>query len=200
MNNAATVQLPPLPYPESALSPHIGSDTVTVHYHRHHAGYVANVNRLAAGSPVEGRTLEDLILTTDGVMFNNAAQVWNHTFYWNSMHPEGGGDPGDDLGSALESGFGSVDGFRERFGEAARSHFGSGWVWLVAGGDRLEVLATPNAELPQLRDRTPLLTIDVWEHAYYLDYRNARGAYIDTWLTHLVNWEFAAANLAACNS
>ncbi|MCY3806411.1 MAG: superoxide dismutase [Fe] [bacterium] len=197
MSNPATVHLPPLPYPEDALAPHISADTVALHYGKHHAGYVANVNRLVAGSAAEGAPLEDLIVTTAGGLFNNAAQVWNHTFYWHSMHPAGGGDPSGRLRAAIEGGFGSVDGFRKQFADAACGHFGSGWVWLVAGGNDLEVMATANADLPQRCDRTPLLTIDVWEHAYYLDYRNARPAYVERWIEKLVNWEFAAANLAA---
>ncbi len=197
MSNPATVHLPPLPYPEDALAPHISTETVALHYGKHHAGYVANVNRLAAGSAAEGARLEDLIVTASGGLFNNAAQVWNHTFYWHSMHPEGGGDPSGDLRAAVESSFGSVDGFRKQFVDAACGHFGSGWVWLVAGGDHLEVMSTANADLPQRHERTPLLTIDVWEHAYYLDYRNARPAYVERWIENLVNWEFAAANLAA---
>ena len=197
MTNPATVHLPALPYPEDALAPHISADTVALHYGKHHAGYVANVNRLVAGTPSQGAALEDLILTTSGGLFNNAAQVWNHTFYWCSMHPAGGGDPSGALRAAIEDRFGSVDGFRKQFGDAACGHFGSGWVWLVADGPRLEVMATANADLPQRHDRTPLLTIDVWEHAYYLDYRNARPAYVERWIENLVNWEFAAANLAA---
>ena len=197
MSNPATLHLPALPYPEDALAPHISADTVALHYGKHHAGYVANVNRLVAGSSAGATPLEELIVTTSGGLFDNAAQVWNHTFYWGSMHPEGGGDPSGELGAAIEAGFGSTDGFRKQFSDVACGHFGSGWVWLVAGGDRLEVMATANADLPQRHDRIPLLTIDVWEHAYYLDYRNARPAYVDRWIENLVNWEFAAANLAA---
>ncbi len=197
MTNPATVDLPALPYPEDALAPHISAETVALHYGKHHAGYVANVNRLVSGSPSQRTPLEDLIVTTEGGLFNNAAQVWNHTFYWRSMHPEGGGEPSGALRVALEDGFGSVDGFRKQFVDASCGHFGSGWVWLVAGGDSLEVMSTANADLPQRHDRTPLLTIDVWEHAYYLDYHNARPAYVDRWIENLVNWEFAAANLAA---
>ena len=196
MTKSATVQLPALPYPEDALAPHISTDTVALHYGKHHAGYVANVNRMVAGTPREGSALEDLIVTTSGGLFNNAAQVWNHTFYWGSMHPAGGGEPRGALRAAIEDGFGSVDGFRKQFSDAACGHFGSGWVWLVAGGQRLEVMSTANADLPQRHDRTPLLTIDVWEHAYYLDYRNARPAYVERWIENLVNWEFAATNLA----
>ncbi len=197
MSNSATVQLPPLPYPDNALAPHISADTVALHYGKHHAGYVANVNRLVAASASEGALLEDLIVSTSGTLFNNAAQVWNHTFYWHSMHPNGGGDPVGQLRAAIEDSFGSVDGFRKQFSVAACSHFASGWVWLVAGGERLEVMTTANADLPQRHDRTPLLTIDVWEHAYYLDYQNARPAYVDSWIGNLLNWEFAATNLAA---
>ena len=197
MTNSATVHLPALPYPEDALAPHISADTVALHYGKHHAGYVANVNRLVAATPREGAALEDLIGTTSGGLFNNAAQVWNHTFYWESMHPAGGGEPSGALRAAIEDGFDSVDGFRKQFVDAACGHFGSGWVWLVAGGRHLEVMSTTNADLPQRHDRTPLLTIDVWEHAYYLDYRNARPAYVERWMENLVNWEFAATNLAA---
>ena len=197
MTNPATVHLPALPYPEDALAPHISADTVALHYGKHHAGYVANVNRLVAGTPREGAALEDLIVTTSGGLFNNAAQVWNHTFYWRSMHPAGGGEPRGALRAAIEDGFGSVDGFRKQFSDASCGHFGSGWVWLVAGGQHLEVMSTANADLPQRHDRTPLLTIDVWEHAYYLDYRNARPAYVERWIENLLNWEFAATNLAA---
>ncbi|MDE0654571.1 MAG: superoxide dismutase [Fe] [bacterium] len=197
MTNSATVHLPALPYPEDALAPHISTDTVALHYGKHHAGYVANVNRMVAGTPREGAALEDLLVTTSGGLFNNAAQIWNHTFYWHSMHPEGGGDPGGELRATIEDDFGSVDGLRKQFSDAACGHFGSGWVWLVAGGQRLEVMSTANADLPQRHDRTPLLTIDVWEHAYYLDYRNARPAYVERWIENLVNWEFAASNLAA---
>ena len=196
MSTSPTIHLPPLPYANDALAPHISADTVGVHYGKHHAAYVANVNRLVAGSALEGAPLERLIDTTSGGLFNNAAQVWNHTFYWDSMHPDGGGEPTGDLFEAVEESFGSADGFRKQFSNAACGHFGSGWVWLVAGGDRLEVVTTVNADLPQRHDRTPLLTIDVWEHAYYLDYRNARAAYVDRWIDHLLNWDFAAANLA----
>ena len=197
MTTSETLHLPSLPYPQDALAPHISAETLAFHYGKHHAGYVANVNRLVAGTAAEGTPLEDLITSASGGLFNNAAQVWNHTFYWGSMHPEGGGDPTGNLVAALEDGFGSTDGFRKQFVDASCGHFGSGWVWLVAGGDRLEVMTTSNADLPQRHGRTPLLTIDVWEHAYYLDYRNARPAYVDHWMENLVNWEFAATNLAA---
>lgn len=197
MSGSEILHLPALPYAQDALAPHISADTVAVHYGKHHAGYVANVNRLVAGTTAEGSPLEELITTTSGGLYNNAAQVWNHTFYWGSMHPDGGGDPTGDLLAAIDDGFDSADGFRKQFVDASCGHFGSGWVWLVAGGDRLEVMSTANADLPQRHDRTPLLTIDVWEHAYYLDYRNARPAYVESWIENLVNWEFAASNLAA---
>ena len=197
MSTSETLHLPALPYPRGAPAPHISAETVDLHYGKHHAGYVANVNRLLAGTARRAAALDDLIVSSSGGLFNNAAQVWNHTFYWRSMHPEGGGDPSGRLLAAVEEGFGSIDGFRKQFVDAACGHFGSGWVWLVAGGDSLEVMATSNADLPQRHGRTPLLTIDVWEHAYYLDYRNARPAYVERWIANLVNWEFAAANLAA---
>ena len=196
MSTSPTLTLPPLPYAEDALAPHISADTVGVHYGKHHAAYVANVNRLVAGTAQDGAPLEQIISSATGGLFNNAAQVWNHTFYWESMRPDGGGDPSGDLLEAVESSFGTADGFRKQFTESACGHFGSGWVWLVAGGERLEVMTTVNADLPQRHDRKPLLTIDVWEHAYYLDYRNARAAYVDRWIEHLLNWDFAAANLA----
>ena len=186
-----SITLPPLPYPNSALSPHISTETVDLHYGKHHAGYVANLNRLLAGSPNATAPLESLILAASGAVFNNAAQIWNHTFYWQSTHPDGGGDPGARLANALDRNFGSVDGFREEFTAAACGHFGSGWVWLVSGQDGLEIMTTPNAEVPQRQEKTPLLTLDVWEHAYYLDYRNARPAYVETWLEHLISWEHA---------
>lgn len=196
MSTSPTLALPPLPYAADALAPHISADTVGVHYGKHHAAYVANVNRLVAGTSQEGAPLEQIIATASGGLFNNAAQVWNHTFYWHSMHPDGGGEPTGDLLTAVEEGFGSTDGFRKQFTDAACGHFGSGWVWLVTGSDRLEIMTTTNADLPVRHDRTPLLTIDVWEHAYYLDYRNARPAYVDRWIEHLLNWDFAAQNLA----
>ncbi len=186
-----SIELPPLPYPNSALSPYISTETVELHYGKHHAGYVKNVNRLLAGSPDAQAPLESLLLSASGAVFNNAAQVWNHTFYWQSTHPEGGGNPRGELANALTRDFGSVDRFREEFTAAACGHFGSGWTWLVSGPDGLEIMTTPNAEVPQRQKRTPLLTLDVWEHAYYLDYQNARAAYVETWLERLICWEHA---------
>lgn len=190
-----SIKLPPLPYPQDALAPHISAETVKFHYDKHHAGYVANVNRLLASSESSEASLEQLLLTANGALFNNAAQVWNHTFYWQSTHPDGGGDPEGDLASALCRDFGSVDGFREQFTAAACGHFGSGWTWLTSGSEGLQIMTTQNADVPQRDNLTPLLTLDVWEHAYYLDYRNARPAYVQTWLEHLINWELPASLL-----
>ena len=192
-----SIQLPPLPYPHDALAPHISAETVKFHYDKHHAGYVANVNRLLAASEASEASLDELLLTANGALFNNAAQVWNHTFYWQSTHPDGGGDPEGDLASALSRDFGSVDGFREQFTAAACSHFGSGWTWLTSRSGKLQIMTTQNADVPQRDGLTPLLTLDVWEHAYYLDYRNARPAYVQTWLEHLINWELPASLLQA---
>ena len=186
-----SIELPPLPYPNSALSPYISTETVDLHYGKTHAGYVKNVNRLLADSPDAQAPLESLLLSASGALFNNAAQVWNHTFYWQSTHPEGGDNPSGELANALARDFGSVDRFREEFAAAACGHFGSGWTWLVSGPDGLEIMTTPNAEVPQRQEKTPLLTLDVWEHAYYLDYQNARAAYVETWLERLIFWEHA---------
>ncbi len=190
-----TIELPPLPYPANALAPHISIDTVNLHYNKHHAGYVANVNRLLNVGGEKSPPLESLILKADGALFNNAAQVWNHTFYWKSTHPEGGGDPDGYLAEALSRSFGGVDEFREQFASAACEHFGSGWTWLAQGSGGLEIITTPNAGIPQKTGKTPLLTLDVWEHAYYLDYRNARPAYVNAWLEHLINWELPSSLL-----
>ena len=185
------IELPPLPYAMDGLAPHISARTLEFHYGKHHRTYVTNLNKLIAATRWADAPLEDIIKQSDGGVFNNAAQVWNHTFYWQSTHPDGGGDPGARLANALDQSFGSVDGFREEFTAAACGHFGSGWVWLVSGPDGLEIMTTPNAEVPQRQEKTPLLTLDVWEHAYYLDYRNARPAYVETWLEHLISWEHA---------
>lgn len=196
-------ELPELPYPPGALAPVTSEQTVSFHYGKHHAGYVANLNRLTQGTDWESQRLEDIIAGADGALFNNAAQIWNHTFFWNSMHPRGGGQPGDKaLAAAIDQSFGSFDGFVEQFKAAAVGLFGSGWVWLVAGetggASPLSITTTANADLP-LRSQpetTALLTLDVWEHAYYLDFQNNRPGFIEAWLEHLVNWEFAAQNFA----
>ena len=254
------IELPALPYPQDALAPHISERTMGFHYGKHHAGYVANLNKLLSGGAGQvgntvgasggfsngvgagavggagggavgavgggavgggagggagggGVSLETLIATPGPVaVFNNAAQIWNHTFYWQSMSPDGGGDPSGELASAITSSFGSVDTLRDELTAAATRNFASGWTWLVrlgsgaggagagggaAGGGELAVINTNDADNPLVSGHQPLLTIDIWEHAYYLDYQNARPAYIATFLEHLINWDFAAANYAA---
>ncbi len=193
--------LPALPYERTALQPVIGGGTIDVHYGKHHAAYVKNLNDLLGGKP-SGMTLEAVIKASAGkpeevAVFNNAAQVWNHTFYWNSLRAGGGGAPTGALAEKLAASFGDYAKFREAFVKAAVGQFGSGWAWLVAAGDKLEIVKTGNAETPLTTDKKPLLTIDVWEHAYYLDYQNKRADYVAAFLDRLVNWEFAAANLAA---
>jgi len=190
-------ELPPLPYSQSALEPYVSAETVGFHYERHHAGYVANLNRLTAGGQWDGAGLEEVVLGAEGAIFNNAAQIWNHTFYWQSMSPEGGGAPSGVLREAIDAAFGSTDEFRRRFADAAVGLFGSGWTWLVADDNGLDIMQTANADLPLLHGRRALLVLDVWEHAYYLDYQNARAAYVEAFADHLINWEFAAQNLAA---
>ncbi len=189
--------LPPLPYSQSALEPYVSAETISYHYERHHAGYVANLNRLTAGTQWEGAELETVVLGAEGATFNNAAQIWNHTFYWHSMGPDGGGVPTGPVRAAIDEAFGSTDEFRRQFADAAVGLFGSGWTWLVADDDGLAIVQTANADLPLLHDRRALLVVDVWEHAYYLDYQNARAAYVEAFLDHLINWEFAAENLAS---
>jgi superoxide dismutase, Fe-Mn family len=191
-------ELPPLPYPRDALAPHMSEQTLDFHYGKHHQTYVTNLNGLVEGTENAGKSLEELIQSAEpGGLFNNAAQVWNHTFFWNCMSPGGGGDPDGDLAAALDAAFGSVDGFKQTFTDKAKTLFGSGWTWLAKGDDGgLEILQTKDADLPLKHGKAALLTLDVWEHAYYLDYQNARPAYIETWLNNLVNWEFAAENLA----
>ncbi|MCY3577766.1 MAG: superoxide dismutase [bacterium] len=190
-------ELPPLPYSQSALEPYVSADTMSFHYGRHHAGYVANLNRLTADTQWEGAELEKVVLGAEGAIFNNAAQIWNHTFYWQSMSPDGGGAPSGPMREAIDAAFGSTDEFRRQFADAAVGLFGSGWTWLVADENGLAIMQTANADLPLLHDRRALLVVDVWEHAYYLDYQNARAAYVEAFLDHLINWEFAAENLAA---
>jgi superoxide dismutase, Fe-Mn family len=189
-------ELPPLPYAEDALAPHVSAETLRFHHGKHHATYVKKLNDfVAADQSLQGKSLEEIILSSEGGVFDNAAQVWNHTFFWSSMGPDGGGEPSGDLASAIESSFGSVDGFRKEFTEAATTVFGSGWTWLVRGDDGLEIMQTADADLPMKHGRTALLTLDVWEHAYYLDYQNRRPDFVAAFLEHLVNWEFAEANL-----
>ena len=192
--------LPPLPYERTALQPVIGATTLDIHHGKHHATYVTNLNGLVKGKPFAGMKLEEVVKATagkpdDAAVFNNAAQVWNHTFYWHSMRPKGGGKPTGRVAEKIDASFGGYDAFREAFAKAALTQFGSGWAWLVTKGDGLEVVKTGNADTPIADGRVPLITIDVWEHAYYLDYQNRRKDYVDAWLTSLVNWEFAEKNL-----
>jgi superoxide dismutase, Fe-Mn family len=190
-------ELPPLPYAKDALAPHMSEQTLNFHHGKHHQTYVNNLNGLIEGTQYANSSLEEIILAAEpGGLFNNAAQNWNHTFFWSCMTPGGGGEPDGDLKTAIEGSFGSVDEFLQTFTDKAKTLFGSGWTWLAKGDDGLEVLQTKDADLPLKHGKTALLTIDVWEHAYYLDYQNARPAYIETWLANLVNWEFAAGNLA----
>ncbi|MEZ5166117.1 MAG: superoxide dismutase [Acidimicrobiales bacterium] len=187
----------PLPYADGALAPHISAHTMSFHYGKHHAAYVNNLNGLIADTDLADASLDDIVRGAGpGGVFNNAAQVWNHNFYWSSMSPDGGGDPSGELAAAIESSFGSVDSFKEQFKADAVGNFGSGWTWLVREGDGLAIVKTSNADTPLAHGQAALLTIDVWEHAYYLDFQNARPAYVDAFIEHLLNWEFAAANFA----
>jgi Fe-Mn family superoxide dismutase len=188
-------ELPALPWRKGALAPYISEETIEYHYGKHHATYVANLNRLLEGTPLAGHPLEEIIRESQGPLFNNAAQVWNHTFYWNSMSPSGGGAPKGAIAEAIEKSFGSFEEFRKAFSDAAVSLFGSGWCWLVKSGDGLEIVTTSNAGTPLTEGKTPLLTLDVWEHAYYIDYRNARAKFVDGFWD-VVNWEHAARQLA----
>lgn len=189
--------LPELPYAKDALAPYISAETLDYHHGKHHNAYVTNLNGLVEGTDMAGKTLEEVILSAEGAVFNNAAQVWNHSFYWQCMKPGGGGEPTGDLAAAIDSAFGSFDEFKARFSKAGATLFGSGWVWLVLHEGTLTITQTANADLPLKHGQTALLTMDVWEHAYYIDYRNARPAYIEAFLNNLVNWDFVAANLAA---
>lgn len=188
-------ELPPLPYAMDALAPHISQETLEYHYGKHHQTYVTNLNNLVEGTDDANASLDDIIAKAEGGLFNNAAQVWNHTFYWSSMSPSGGGEPTGEVADKINSAFGSYADFREAFVKAATTQFGSGWAWLVDNGGTLEVMQTGNADLPMKHGAKALLTIDVWEHAYYIDFRNARPNYINTFMDSLVNWDFVAANL-----
>ena len=189
-------ELPALPYAQDALAPHISQETLEYHYGKHHQTYVTNLNKLVEGTEFENASLTDVIMKSEAGLFNNSAQVWNHTFYWNSMSPTGGGAPTGEVADAINSAFGSYDEFKAKFAEAATTQFGSGWAWLVDSGSGLEIMKTSNADLPMKHSSKALLTIDVWEHAYYIDFRNARPNYISTFLDSLVNWDFVAQNLA----
>jgi Fe-Mn family superoxide dismutase len=192
-----TFELPALPYAKDALAPHISAETIEYHYGKHHQTYVTNLNNLVPGTEFEGLSLEDIVKKSSGGIFNNAAQVWNHTFYWNSLSPNGGGAPTGGLANAIERTFGSFEKFKEEFTKTAVTTFGSGWAWLVKNQNgNLELVSTSNAGCPLTAGQTPILTCDVWEHAYYIDFRNLRPKYLEAFWA-LVNWEFASANYEA---
>lgn len=199
----STITLPELPYAKNALEPHLSAETLEFHHDKHHQTYVTNLNNLIKGTDLEGKSLEEIIKISAGDaskagIFNNSAQVWNHTFYWNSIKPNGGGKPTGPIAEKIDAAFGSYEKFAEAFTAAATTQFGSGWAWLVAdkiNGD-LSIVKTGNADTPLAHGQVALLTIDVWEHAYYIDFRNARPKYISTFLEHLVNWDYANAKLA----
>jgi Fe-Mn family superoxide dismutase len=195
-----TIQLPDLPYAKDALAPYVSARTLEFHHDKHHAAYVTNTNKFIAGTELADKSLEEIIhaAATDSskkALFNNAAQVWNHTFLWNSMTPNGGSKPTGEIGERITQDFGGLEAFAEKFSAAAVGQFGSGWAWLVLDGSKLAIVATANADTPLVHGKTPLLTVDVWEHAYYLDYQNRRPDYVKTFLDKLVNWDFANANL-----
>ncbi len=185
-------KLTPLPYAEDALVPHVSPETIQLHFGKHHRGYVDKLNETVKGSVDTEKSLEELIHTAGGDRFNFAAQIWNHDFYWASLSPSGGGTPEGEIARALKGAFGSIDAFKRAFGEAAIGQFGSGWAWLVVNQrGTLDVLSTSDADNPIRRGLTPLLTVDVWEHAYYVDYRNERNRYVETCIDHLLNWQHA---------
>ncbi|MBA3486471.1 MAG: superoxide dismutase [Fe] [Lysobacter sp.] len=189
------IELPPLPYDRAALEPHISGETLDFHYGKHHKAYVDNLNKLIEGTQFADLSLEDIIRKSQGGMFNNAAQVWNHTFYWNCMKPDGGGEPSGKLLEAIEKTFGDFASFKEQFSDNAVKTFGSGWGWLVQRPDgSVALVSTSNAATPLTGEDAPLLTCDVWEHAYYIDYRNARPKYVESFW-NLVNWDFVASNM-----
>ena len=203
--SAAAVQpvvvLPPLPYAEKALEPAISGTTISFHYGKHHKGYVEKTNTLAAGTPLAGKPLEEIIKRSakggekQKKLFNAAAQTWNHNFYWQSMKPQGGGAPTGTVKERIDKDFGSYEKFREQFSQTAIDHFSNGWVWLVLDRNKLKIVETDDADTPLIRGQKPLLTTDVWEHAYYLDYKNARKDYVTAFLDKLLNWDFVATNL-----
>ncbi len=195
------IAMPELPYAPNSLEPVITANTISFHYGKHHKAYVDNVNKLIVGTPFAGMSLEQIIKATSGKsdsvsIFNNAAQAWNHDFYWHSLKPKGGGEPPAELKQKIEKSFESFDKCKESLTQAATGQFGSGWAWLVADGDTLKVVKTGNADNPMTQNMKPLLTIDVWEHAYYLDYQNKRADYVKGIIDNLLNWEFAAKNLS----
>ncbi|MFB1009198.1 MAG: superoxide dismutase [Sulfurospirillum sp.] len=194
------ITLPALPYEANALEPYITANTLSFHHGKHHQTYVTNLNNLIQGGELADKTLEEIILAVANKpekigIFNNAAQVWNHTFYWNSMKKGGGGAPTGAIASKINEDFGSYEAFVDAFKNAGLTQFGSGWAWLVLDGGKLQITKTANADTPMAHDQKAILTVDVWEHAYYLDYQNRRADYLDLFLKHLVNWDFANANL-----
>ena len=192
-----THELPALPYALDALAPTLSQETLEYHYGKHHQTYVTNLNNLIPGTEFENLSLEDIIMKSSGGVFNNAAQVWNHTFYWNCLSPNGGGAPNGALAAAIDAKFGSFEEFKKQFNQSGATNFGSGWTWLVKNADgSLEIFNTSNAGTPMTSGKQALLTLDVWEHAYYIDYRNLRPKYLDS-MWNIVNWDFVAANFAA---
>ncbi len=199
---SAPFSLPPLPYADTALEPLISANTLSYHYGKHHKTYVDNLNKLVDGKDLASMSLEEIIHASAGKadmagVFNNAAQVWNHTFYWNSLKPNGGGKPTGEIAAAIDKDLGGYDKFKAELSAAAVTQFGSGWAWLVSDAGTLKIVKTGNAEVPLTKGQKPLLTIDVWEHAYYLDYQNLRAKYVETLIDKLLNWDFANKNLAA---
>jgi Fe-Mn family superoxide dismutase len=197
---AMKIELPPLPYPDTALAPYISQNTISFHYGKHHKAYVDNTLKMIAGTDLADASLEDVIKAAAGKpdrkgLFNNSAQVWNHTFYWKSLSPKGGGEPGGKLMDRIKTDFGDFAKLKDELGKAAVTQFGSGWAWVVLDGGKLKVEQTANADNPMVAGKTPLLGIDVWEHAYYLDYQNKRPDYVTAVIDKLINWEFAAQNL-----
>lgn len=190
-------QLPPLPYAKDALAPHMSAETLEYHHDKHHKAYVDNLNNLQKGTEFESMALEDIVKKAQGGIYNNAAQTWNHTFFWNCMKPSGGGQPTGALQAAIDAKWGSYSAFKEAWQKSAVGNFGSGWTWLVkkADGSGVDIVNMGAAGTPLTTGDTPLLTIDVWEHAYYIDHRNARPKFVETWMGNLVNWDFAARNL-----
>lgn len=200
-SSGSGLALPDLPYAADALTPHISADTLALHHGKHHRGYIEKTLRLIKDTPYAGKNLVEIVKTAaengDTAIFNNAAQAWNHDFYWQSMTPGGGGSPEGEIAEAIDASFGNYENFVNKFIFAATSRFGSGWAWLVKEGEALKVISTANADTPLAHGLTPLLTVDVWEHAYYLDYQNKRGPYVRAFVDHLINWPFAERNLRA---
>lgn len=198
--STSSIALPDLPYAKSALEPHISARTIEFHYGKHHRGYVNKVNQLVKGSSLAGKPLDQIVRQSaensdHSAIFNNAAQAFNHNFYWNSMRPDGGGPPEGEIMDRIQASFGSYKSFHTAFMNTATTQFGSGWTWLVKRDDKLEIIATDNADTPIAKGISPVMVIDIWEHAYYLDYQNRRQDYVGAFLKHLVNWEFAEKNL-----